>query len=166
MTNHDSLDSVLKPIAERHAAEIAQAVRGYLNELLSTGAAKAPVVAAPKRRGRPPKAAGSQPKVAVAHSAPVAPAKAAKPAKAPKAAKPPKAGKAPRKKIGKRRLISHAEQKAVLDLLAKKPGLTSLQIQKEAGIDAKQAARVLNKLRGTKKVKWKGERASAAYTVA
>jgi len=41
-----------------------------------------------------------------------------------------------------------------------------VNIQKGAGIDAKQAARVLGKLRETGKVKWMGERSAAVYTIA
>jgi hypothetical protein len=54
----------------------------------------------------------------------------------------------------------------ILDVLAKKPGLSSVEIQKAAGIESKQAARVLHKLRQTKRVKWKGARSAATYTVA
>ncbi len=54
----------------------------------------------------------------------------------------------------------------VIAALEKKPGLTSVQIQKAAGIDARQAARVLTKLRKTKKVHLKGKRSGATYTVA
>ena len=85
-------------------------------------------------------------------------------------AKAVKRGKAPGRKgppPGTRvKRISNAELKAVLDALAKKPGLTSRQIQAEAKIDAKEAGRVLLKLRKTKRVTWKGERAAATYAVA
>jgi hypothetical protein len=76
-------------------------------------------------------------------------------------------GPAPKaRRKGRRRVISQAEISQVLDVLKKKPGLTSVQIQKAAGIDAKQAARVLTKLRNTGVVKTKGQRSAASYTVA
>jgi hypothetical protein len=106
---------------------------------------------------------------AAAPSAPEA-AEPAVAAAAPKAKAAPTKKAAPVKKAkretSKRRLITDAELGVVLDALKKSPGLTSVEIQRDAGIDAKQAARVLNKLRETKKVKWKGERSAAKYTVA
>ena len=54
----------------------------------------------------------------------------------------------------------------MLTVIGKKPGLTSVEPQKEAGIDVRQAARVLNKLRGTKRVKVKGAKNKATYSLA
>jgi hypothetical protein len=82
-----------------------------------------------------------------------------------KVAKAAPAGKKTRKGF-KRRSIAQHELDQVLSILAKKPGLSSVQIQKEAGIDKAQAARVLTKLRGTKKVSLKGKRSKATYSVA
>jgi CRP-like cAMP-binding protein len=62
--------------------------------------------------------------------------------------------------------ISQSELSAVLSVVKSKPGLTSMQIQKQAGIDAKQASRVLKKLRKTRAVKVKGRRSVATYTLA
>src|SRR5207245_11783151 len=70
------------------------------------------------------------------------------------------------RKGSRRRPITDAELNVVLGLLAKKPNLTSAQIQEEPRIDSQEAARVLNKLRETRKVHWKGERSRATYTVA
>jgi hypothetical protein len=66
----------------------------------------------------------------------------------------------------RRRGITQAELDAVLNVLRKKPGSRSVDVQAEAGIDKKQAARVFNKLRLTGAVKMKGTRSKATYTVA
>ena len=153
MANNDTtptLDSILKQLNERHAAEVAQTVRGYLGRLIGTEShapAAAPVAAAPVKRkpGRPAKV---KPAVEAAASAP------------PAAAKPGK-----RRKPGKIRRLTDAELNVVLSVIKAKPGLTSVQIQKEAGIDGKQAARVMTKLRKTGRVKIKGAKSAATYTI-
>ena len=146
-----TIQKIILHSATSMAHQIAHSVRQSLAaEIMGTGTAvSAPVI--PKRRGRPP---GSKSKAKPATASP-------NPAKA-RVARP---GKAKRKSY-KRRLISQSELDAVLNVVAKKPALTSVEIQKEAGIDAKQAGRVLGKLREIKKVKWKGERSRATYTVA
>jgi hypothetical protein len=65
-----------------------------------------------------------------------------------------------------RRLITPGELAAVLDVVRRNPGFSSTQIQRELKIDGKEAGRLLGKLRQTKKVAWKGERAKATYTLA
>lgn len=82
------------------------------------------------------------------------------------AGKKPLPNKKEENKSWKRRLISDAELEVVIDVLKKTPGLTSLELQRASGIDAKQAARVLGKLRDTSKVTWVGARSAAKYTVA
>ena len=136
-----TLEQNIQSIITRATHEIADAVRSSIQQEMSrlmAGAAPAPA---------PAKAAPVK-----AH-APAAPA-----AKVP--------GKRGPKGGWKRKLITADELNVVLGVLGKKPGLTSVQIQHDAGIDAKQAARVLNKLRETGKVKWKGERSAAAYSLA
>ena len=66
----------------------------------------------------------------------------------------------------RRRGLTQAELDAVLNVLRKKPGSSSVDVQAEAGIDKKQAARVFAKLRETGAVKMKGTRSKATYTVA
>jgi hypothetical protein len=135
----NNIVSTIQSVVTRAASEIAAAVRADIARQVQglVGAAGA----TPKRRGRPPGKAAAQPGAAAP-------------------------GKRGPKRGWKRRLITDAELNAVLSVLAKKPGLTSVQIQKEARIDAKQAARVLNKLRETRKVKWKGQRSAATYRAA
>jgi len=84
-----------------------------------------------------------------------------RPSKAPPAPAPP-AGRG--RRAGRRRTVSDGELSQVLAVLARKPGLTSVEIQREAGIDSKQASRVLVKLRKLGRVKWKGARSAARYT--
>jgi len=150
----NNLESTIQTIIVQSAAAMARQIVNSVRQSLaaelmgSATAVAAPALAAPKRRGRPP---GSKSKVAPA---------------APAAAPAAPAVKAARKGKRSRRGISQAELEVVLSALQKKPGLTSVQIQKAAGIDAKQAARVLTKLRKTKKVQLKGKRSGATYTVA
>ena len=147
--------SIMSRATSQMAREIATAVRESLSrEIL--GLAGSATAAAPVRRGpgRPRKS-------------PVLLGEAT-----PRAAAPQSTGKrgagadhtGPRKGW-KRRPITDAEIGVVLSLLGKKPGLTSVQIQKEAWIESKQASRVLNKLRTTGRVKWKGVRSAATYSV-
>ena len=149
-----TIEKIILDAAATMARQIAHSVRRSLaEEIIGTGGKAAATPATPKRMGRPP---GSKSKVqAAAVTTAPAPTKTA-------AAKPVKA----KRKSYKRRSITQGELDAVMSVLAKKPGLTSVQIQREAGIDAKQAGRVLGKLRQTDKVKWKGERSAAAYSVA
>jgi hypothetical protein len=133
MPNH--LDAIIQSIVSRASTAIAKEIVHAVRQ--SAGANSAPVKRGP---GRPRKI--------------VEVAAAAIPEKAPK----PK-----RRKAGKRRAITEAELNTVLSAIRKKPGLTSVQIQKAAGIDSKQAARVMVKLRKIGKVKWKGERSAATY---
>lgn len=137
-TIHEIIASTSSEMAKRIAQAVRQSVAAAI---LGTG------IIAPERRkpGRPKKQPGPPPE-----------AKATTPA-----ARPTK-----RRKPSTRRLVSAGEMQAVLDVVSKKPGLTSVQIQKEAGIDSKQAARVLTKLRKINKVKTKGDRSRATYTLA
>ena len=144
------IQKIIAESAATMAKQIAHAVRQTLAaEIMGKGtSANLNQPSAPKRLGRPP---GSKSK-----TAPVTALPAAKTSPAAKASK----GKR------KRHAITQGELDVVLAVLAKKPNLTSVQIQKAAGIDGKQAARVLSKLRETKKVALKGERSKATYTVA
>ena len=144
------IQKIIGDSAATMAKQIAHAVRQSLAaEIMGTGAIANPAQpSAPKRIGRPPGSkskAAKTPVVATAKTSPAA-----------------KTSKGKRK----RHAITQAELDVVLAVLAKKPNLTSVQIQKAAGIDGKQAARVLSKLRETKKVALKGERSKATYTVA
>jgi CRP-like cAMP-binding protein len=67
---------------------------------------------------------------------------------------------------GRPNAIKPSELQAVLQVIKSRPHLTSVQIQKVAGIDAKQALRVMKKLRKTGAVKVKGRRSVATYTLA
>jgi hypothetical protein len=139
----NNLESAITSIVARTssdmAREIVRAVRQSIAAEISGMPGAAPVKRGP---GRPRK---------VVQAAGPSPAAAARPG---------------RRKAGKRRLISDAEQNAVLTVVAKKPGLTSLGIQRAAGINSAQAARVLLKLRKTGRVKWRGQRSAATYSVA
>ncbi len=172
-----AVDGLLKFVAEHpglRSEEIVKQVGGNGDRIkagLATLFAQGKVKRAGKARGTRYTAVAAAPPESAAASAEPA---AAAPGKAkPAAAKRPTpttkpAAKRPAQRRGgwKRRLITDAELKVVLDVLAKKPGLTSVEIQKAAGIDSKEAGRVLSKLRETKKVEWKGERSAATYTVA
>lgn len=144
MLNHleATVQTIIHDAALAMARQIARAVRQSLAAEI-TGNAHAAAQHGSQHRGRP---AGA--KAAVATKAPAA-----------------KAVKATRKRA-KRRAITKAELDAVLAVIARKPGLGRLGIQKAAGIDSRQAERVLNKLRATKAVKLKGERSKATYSVA
>ena len=114
-----TIQKLISEAAASMANQIAHSVRQSLaSEIMGRGtastAAAAPAgMAMPKRRGRPP---GTKNKPAAA-----APAE--------------KAGKKTRKSF-KRRIITAAELDAVMEVLGKKPGIGSVQIQKEAGIGA------------------------------
>jgi len=171
MLNHleATIQKIISEAASAMADQIAQSVRQSLaTEIMGASAsafsaAKIPMPAAltsaPKRRGRPP-GSGRKAAAPVVYAAPVVHAPPAAPT-----AKAAPAGKKTRKGF-KRRSIGQHELDQVLSILAKKPGLSSVQIQQEAGIDKAQAARVLTKLRGTKKVSLKGKRSKATYSVA
>jgi hypothetical protein len=174
MLNHleATIQKIISESAAAMADQIAQSVRQSLaTEIMGASASAfsaakismpAAMSAAPKRRGRPP-GSGKKAAAPVVHAAPAVHAPPAAPAA--KVAKAAPAGKKTRKGF-KRRSIAQHELDQVLSILAKKPGLSSVQIQKEAGIDKAQAARVLTKLRGTKKVSLKGKRSKATYSVA
>ncbi len=144
----NNLESHIQKIIADSAASMAKQIAHAVRETLAAEImGKAPAAnvgpsSAPKRIGRPP---GSKSKKA-----------------ADVVTEKPKPSKSKRK----RHPITQAELDVILGVLAKKPNLTSVQIQKAAGIDGKQAARVLSKLRETKKVALKGERSKATYTVA
>lgn len=167
MLNHleATIQKIISEAASAMADQIAQSVRQSLaTEIMGASAsafsaAKIPMPSAPKRRGRPP-GSGRKAAAPVVYAAPVVHAPPAAPT-----AKAAPAGKKTRKGF-KRRSIGQHELDQVLSILAKKPGLSSVQIQQEAGIDKAQAARVLTKLRGTKKVSLKGKRSKATYSVA
>jgi hypothetical protein len=149
-----TIQSVIGNATRNMAAEIASAIRTSLAKELGAivaGDGTAPVKRPP---GRPRKNTAAPPAAADMREKATAPAATAISA----SRRSKTGGKAPR--------VSEVEMKVVLDALANRPGLTSLQIQKEAGIDGKQAARVLLKLRKTSRVKWKGKRSAATYTAA
>ncbi len=154
--NPSTLESKIHEIVARAAAEIAATVRGDLAAEVQNLLQSMAIV---------PPARAPAPRPAVPAPRPAAPAQTTGKTAATKNKQVAKPKRGP-KKGSKRRLISDAELNVVLDVLKDNPGLTSVGIQKAANIDSKQAARVLNKLRETNRVKWEGERAMATYTIA
>jgi hypothetical protein len=138
-----NLETTIQSIASRAtselATEIVRAVRRVIAAEIAGGngfAAAAPVKRGP---GRPRKEA---------------------------AALPAPTTKGKRRKPRKLARVTEGDLSRLLKVVAKKPGMTSVQIQRAAGIDSTQAARVLLKLRKAGRVKWKGERSAATYSVA
>ncbi len=71
-----------------------------------------------------------------------------------------------RRKPRKLPRVTEAQVGSLLAIIKKKPGLTSVELQKEAGLDSAQAKRVLLKLRQSGRVKTKGLRSAARYSAA
>jgi len=153
-----TIQKLIADAAHAMATQIASAVRQSIAaEIVGSGSAGSHTVSAPsaepKRRGRPP-----GPKAKAPAPAAIAAPKAATPAPA-----APAKGK---RKSFKRHPITQGELDIILAVIAKKPGLGSSAIQKAAGVDKKQAVRVLAKLRLNKSVKVTGEKSKATYSVA
>jgi len=153
-----TIQKLIADAASAMATHIASAIRQSIAaEIVGSSSAGGHTASSPsvepKRRGRPP---GTKAKAA----APTVVASIAAPTPAPAA---PAKGK---RKSAKRTPITQAELNVILAVIAKKPGLGSSAIQKAAGVDKKQAVRVLAKLRLNKSVKVTGEKSKATYSVA
>ena len=143
----NNLEATIQKLIANAASSIAKEIAHSIRQTIAaeivgnSGGASLSAPIAPKRRGRPP---------GVAKTAAVAPA--AKPTSA-------KRGKS------KRTPITKADLDVILAVIAKKPGLGSKAIQAAAGVEKKQAVRVLAKLRVLKAVKVTGEKSKATYSV-
>jgi len=144
----NNLEAMIQNLISETAASMASQIAAAVRKSLA-----AEIMGSLPTAGAPSHGHASAASVKATHAAP---------AKAPRAPLP--AGRTRRSFV--RRLITPGELAAVLDVVRRNPGFTSTQIQRELKIDGKEASRLLGKLRQTKKVAWKGERAKATYTLA